>query len=350
MAAPPRDSQIDFRREPARGVSHGEASQEFVPTRRERPGEHDRRRGGEDHGGAPDRRRDRAQGKRDGGDLLGARRPRQDRPRAPRPGHDARLCGHDVTGGGCPRERRGRGSGRDDDRAPHPPFADPRRGAESRRDGLPAPRHGGADRRPRARSKRPRGLPRVRRPFGLTTPRPENRTLQEFPGPPSAFPAGGGHGHDRKRRRFPPAPFPRPRLGRSSPDVRGCRHEHPREISRQEAARLRPFAVGASEHIRLAQRDLFEFCTNPDYIAGEWPDDYWPKSPVPPSASSWKKSLAAIIADRKALEDFIAHVPDLTAAIPHAKGKSYLRSILLVLDHTSYHVGQLVMAGKLLGS
>ena len=104
------------------------------------------------------------------------------------------------------------------------------------------------------------------------------------------------------------------------------------------------------EHIRLAQRDLLEFCTNPDYIAGEWPDDYWPKSPEPPSASSWKKSLAAVITDRKALEDFIAHVPDLTAAIPHAKGKSYLRSILLVLDHTSYHVGQLVMAGKLLRS
>jgi uncharacterized damage-inducible protein DinB len=104
------------------------------------------------------------------------------------------------------------------------------------------------------------------------------------------------------------------------------------------------------EHIRLAQRDLLDFCTKPDYVAGAWPDDYWPKGPAPPSASSWKKSVQEVAADRKALDDFIARVPDLTVAIPHARGKSYLRSILLVLDHNSYHVGQLVMAGKLLGN
>jgi DinB superfamily len=104
------------------------------------------------------------------------------------------------------------------------------------------------------------------------------------------------------------------------------------------------------EHIRLAQRDLLEFCTNSKYVAGEWPDDYWPKSPAPPSASSWKSSVDAVAKDRKALQDFVARVPDLTAAIPHAGGKTYLRSILLVLDHNAYHVGQLVMARKLLGS
>jgi len=102
------------------------------------------------------------------------------------------------------------------------------------------------------------------------------------------------------------------------------------------------------EHIRLAQRDLLAFCTNPVYVAGEWPDDYWPKSPAPPSASSWKRSADAVVADRKALETFVASAPDLMAAIPHGKGKTYLRSVLLVLDHTSYHLGQLVMARKLL--
>jgi hypothetical protein len=104
------------------------------------------------------------------------------------------------------------------------------------------------------------------------------------------------------------------------------------------------------EHIRLAQRDLLEFCMSPEYVAGDWPDDYWPKWPAPPSASSWKRSADAVVADRKSLETFVARVPDLTAAIPHGKGETYLRSILLVLDHTSYHVGQLVMAGKLISA
>jgi hypothetical protein len=37
------------------------------------------------------------------------------------------------------------------------------------------------------------------------------------------------------------------------------------------------------EHMRLTQRDILEFCRNPKYEEPTWPDDYWPKSPAPPS-------------------------------------------------------------------
>jgi len=40
---------------------------------------------------------------------------------------------------------------------------------------------------------------------------------------------------------------------------------------------------------------------------------------------------------------------DLTAAIPHGEGRTYLREILLVADHNAYHLGQIVQARKLLG-
>jgi uncharacterized damage-inducible protein DinB len=33
---------------------------------------------------------------------------------------------------------------------------------------------------------------------------------------------------------------------------------------------------------------------------------------------------------------------ELFAAIPHGTGQTYLRELLLVIDHNSYHVGQLV--------
>lgn len=102
------------------------------------------------------------------------------------------------------------------------------------------------------------------------------------------------------------------------------------------------------EHIRLAQRDLLEFCRDPDYVEGAWPADYWPKSPAPPSAASWKRSLAAIAKDRRALQAFVASAPDLLADVPSRKGKTILRAVLLAIDHTSYHVGQLLMARKLL--
>jgi len=102
------------------------------------------------------------------------------------------------------------------------------------------------------------------------------------------------------------------------------------------------------EHIRLAQRDLLDFCRDPNYTEGDWPDAYWPKTPAPPSPRAWKQSLEALAADREAFQAFVKTTPDLFAGIPGHKGKTILRSVLLAIDHTSYHVGQLLMARKLL--
>jgi uncharacterized damage-inducible protein DinB len=102
------------------------------------------------------------------------------------------------------------------------------------------------------------------------------------------------------------------------------------------------------EHIRLAQHDLIDFCRNPDYVEGDWPDAYWPKSPAPSSPRAWKKCLEAIAADREAFQAFVKTTPDLFAEIPGHTGKTILRSVLLAIDHTSYHVGQIVMARNLL--
>jgi uncharacterized damage-inducible protein DinB len=105
------------------------------------------------------------------------------------------------------------------------------------------------------------------------------------------------------------------------------------------------------EHVRLAQRDLLDFCLNPGYVAGKFPDDYWPKSPRPLKPKSWSESVAAFRADREALKELVAdRKRDLAARIPHGQGQPYLRSIFLVIDHAAYHVGQLVMARKLLGA
>jgi uncharacterized damage-inducible protein DinB len=104
------------------------------------------------------------------------------------------------------------------------------------------------------------------------------------------------------------------------------------------------------EHIRLAQRDLLDFCRDPDYEEGNWPDAYWPKSPAPSSPRAWAGSLKAVAADRKAFQAFVTTTSDLLAEIPGHPGKTILRSVLLAIDHSSYHLGQLLMAKKLLGA
>ena len=105
------------------------------------------------------------------------------------------------------------------------------------------------------------------------------------------------------------------------------------------------------EHIRLAQHDILDFCRNPNYKELTWPTDYWPPSPTPPNAAAWDASLQQFFDDRRALQQLAADQSmDLTARIPHGNGQTYLRELLLVADHTAYHVGQLVLVRQLLGA
>jgi hypothetical protein len=104
------------------------------------------------------------------------------------------------------------------------------------------------------------------------------------------------------------------------------------------------------EHIRIAQNDILDFCVNASYREKTWPDDYWPSDPGPPSDAAWDESIAAYVRDRDALKQMVRDPKiDLTAKIPHGAGQTYLREVLLVADHTSYHVGQIVLVRRLLG-
>jgi hypothetical protein len=105
------------------------------------------------------------------------------------------------------------------------------------------------------------------------------------------------------------------------------------------------------EHLRIAQHDILDFCRNPAYRELSWPDDYWPRSPAPPSGSAWDDSVRQFREDRAAFQR-LARDPaiDLAAPIPHGTGQTYLRELLLAADHTAYHVGQLIVVRRLLGA
>jgi hypothetical protein len=104
------------------------------------------------------------------------------------------------------------------------------------------------------------------------------------------------------------------------------------------------------EHIRLAQEDILDFCVNAKYEHHlKWPDDYWPHA-TPPSDTAWKESIASFMRSREKMKEVARNVEDLTAKVPTGKGnQTYLRAILLVADHTAYHVGQLVAVRRALG-
>jgi hypothetical protein len=104
------------------------------------------------------------------------------------------------------------------------------------------------------------------------------------------------------------------------------------------------------EHLRFTQRDILDFCRDPVYVAPRWPVDYWPATPAPPDEGAWEASVASYHSDREELRRLVLNGDlDLLAKIPHGSGQTYLRELLLVADHTAYHVGQLVLLRRFLG-
>jgi hypothetical protein len=105
------------------------------------------------------------------------------------------------------------------------------------------------------------------------------------------------------------------------------------------------------EHLRIAQWDILEFCRNPRHVSPPFPDGYWPAGDAPPDPQAWDQSVAAFCADLRAMRELVADpATDLFAPIPHGQGQTFLREALLVADHLSYHLGQLVVVRRALGA
>ena len=125
----------------------------------------------------------------------------------------------------------------------------------------------------------------------------------------------------------------------------------PEDLRGRQPAGLPYSAWQLLEHLRRAQRDILEFCRNPNYQELSWPDDYWPSSPAPPSAAAWDDSIRQFREDRAALVRLAVDTNiDLSAKIPHGKGQTYIRELVLAADHAAYHIGQLVVVRRLLGA
>ncbi len=104
------------------------------------------------------------------------------------------------------------------------------------------------------------------------------------------------------------------------------------------------------EHVRLTQADLIAYLEDPAYTAHAWPEDYWPRSPEPPSEAAWDEAVAAVQAGRERLKSLVLELSDPTATIPWGGAHTYLRTVLVALDHEAYHVGQVVLVRRLLGA
>lgn len=103
-------------------------------------------------------------------------------------------------------------------------------------------------------------------------------------------------------------------------------------------------------HITFTQRDILNYCLKPDYSAPQWPQDYWPEEEKPKDPEAWNSLKSAFFEEREKLMKLLASGEfTLSNPVPSNKDHSYFREVLLVIEHTAYHTGQLLIILRLLG-
>jgi len=104
------------------------------------------------------------------------------------------------------------------------------------------------------------------------------------------------------------------------------------------------------EHMRISQGDILDFSRNPKYKGLKWPAEYWPKNPVPANAVEWEESILAFQEDLGAMKKLVTDPKtDLFAKLPWGEGQTVLREAMLLADHNSHHLAQIIDVRRLLG-
>jgi len=105
------------------------------------------------------------------------------------------------------------------------------------------------------------------------------------------------------------------------------------------------------EHLRITQADILRFSRSSEYKELKWPEEYWPAADSFPTERDWETSVQVF---RDDLHGFISLVQDkgrdLYEPFPWGDGQTLLREALLLIDHTSYHLGQLVLVRRAFGA
>jgi uncharacterized damage-inducible protein DinB len=103
-------------------------------------------------------------------------------------------------------------------------------------------------------------------------------------------------------------------------------------------------------HMWFTQKDILEYCTNSSYSSPSWPNDFWPEKVAPSRESEWMELQKSFFEDREKLRNLvISKDTALSDPVPSNEEHTIFREILLVIEHTSYHSGQLLIVLRHLG-
>ena len=127
-------------------------------------------------------------------------------------------------------------------------------------------------------------------------------------------------------------------------------HDFPYKLAGVKPEKLDHSAWSIVFHIHMAQKDILEFSRNKDHISPDFPSGYWSETMDPPSKNIWDKTIKEIFKDTDEMAALISNPEnDLFIPFPWGNGQNLFREAVILLDHNSYHTGQLVDLRMLLG-
>ena len=105
------------------------------------------------------------------------------------------------------------------------------------------------------------------------------------------------------------------------------------------------------EHMRLAQHDLLYYAFDEGWEPRPWPEGVWPEPGFQASVGDWEEAVEGFMGDLgKAVE--LAEDPEIDplSVIPGSVNEfTYLREIMIIIEHNAYHLGKIVDIRKALG-
>ncbi len=105
------------------------------------------------------------------------------------------------------------------------------------------------------------------------------------------------------------------------------------------------------EHLRITQADILDYVRNRDYVAPDWPADYWPAADATATPDDLAATIAGFLADRAALRAIVADsATDLLAVLPRTPGHTLLREVRVIADHNAYHLGEFAILRQVMGT
>lgn len=104
------------------------------------------------------------------------------------------------------------------------------------------------------------------------------------------------------------------------------------------------------EHMRLAQQDLLYYAIDDDWESPDWPEGFWPKSGIEVTDAMWDASVEGFFSDlEKAVELVKNEEIDLQSIIPGSEEYTYLRELVIIIEHNAYHLGKIMDIRKAFG-